>query len=192
MLRYKKERDKSERILDLTSLTVEEFEQLVEPFEQAFVRHMREWTMEGKRRMSRSYTPYANSPLPSAEDRLLFVLSYLKTASLQVVHAALFEMTQSNANKWIHILLVVLQQTLRDLKDAPARHLQALSERLAELYPAGEQAAQPTDAAPTDAPQANQTPAPLFTTTEPSEQSFGLKTVMIRKRIIAARKSAQP
>jgi len=192
MLRYERERDKSERILDLTSLTVEEFEELVEPFEQAFVRHMSEWTMEGKRRLSRSYTPYVNSPLPTAQDRLLFVLSYLKTASLQVVQAALFDMTQSNANKWIHILLVVLQQTLRNLKDAPTRHLEALSERLAELYPADKRAAQPTAAQPTAAQPTNQTPAPLFTTTEPREQSFGLRTAMSRKRIIAARKSVQP
>src|SRR5215207_9344612 len=133
MLRYATEKDKAYRILNLTSLTVEQFEQLVDPFEQAFVRHMNEWTMEGKPRTARAYTPYANSPLPTPRDRLLFVLSYLKVASLQVAHGAAFGMTQSNANKWLHILLVVLHQTLRDLGDAPARHLLALRERLAEV-----------------------------------------------------------
>src|SRR5215216_4552198 len=133
MLRYASERDKANQILNLTSLTVEQFEQLVEPFEQAFVRHMNEWTMEGKPRTARAYTPYANSPLPTAEDRLLFVLSYLKVASLQVAHGAAFGMTQPNANKWLHILLVVLHITLRDLGDAPARHLVTLRERLGSL-----------------------------------------------------------
>ena len=61
MLRYASERDKANHILNLTSLTVEQFEQLVEPFEQAFVRHMNMWTMEGKPRTARAYTPYANS-----------------------------------------------------------------------------------------------------------------------------------
>src|SRR5215216_1361060 len=102
MLRYASERDKANQILNLTSLTVEQFEQLVDPFEQAFVRHMNEWTMEGKPRTARAYTPYANSPLPTPEDRLLFVLCYLKVASLQVAHGALFGMSQSNATKWIH------------------------------------------------------------------------------------------
>src|SRR5215211_3180918 len=133
MLRYASERDKANQIQNLTSLTVEQFEQLVVPFEQAFVRHMQQWTMEGKPRTARAYTPYANSPLPTKEDRLLFVLSYLKVASLQVAHAALFGMTQPNANKWLHILLVVLHQTLRNLGDAPSRHLLALRTRLSEL-----------------------------------------------------------
>lgn len=89
MLRYSTEKDKAYRILDTTSLSIDEFEQLVEPFEQAFVRHMQQWTMEGKPRTARAYTPYANSPLPTAEDRLLFI-SYLKIAALQVAHGALF------------------------------------------------------------------------------------------------------
>ena len=68
MLRYASERDKAYQSLDLTSLTVEEFEQLLEPFEQAFVRHMELWTMEGKPRTAGAYAPYANSPLPTPGD----------------------------------------------------------------------------------------------------------------------------
>lgn len=171
MLRYTTEKDKAYRILDLTSLSLDEFEQLVEPFEQAFVRHMQQWTMEGKPRTARAYTPYANSPLPAPEDRLLFILSYLKVAALQVAHGALFGMSQSNANKWIHVLLVVLQQTLSDLGDAPTRHLQALEQRLAEL-------------------RATQTDAPtLFFTMARNDQSPAPKIAMSKKRVIAARKS---
>src|SRR5262249_32343492 len=75
MLRYQDIRTKAYRILDLTSLTAEEFEQLVPAFEAAFVRHMRDWTMEGKRRTGRRYSQYTNCPLPTPEDRLLFILS---------------------------------------------------------------------------------------------------------------------
>jgi DDE superfamily endonuclease len=174
MLRYTTEKDKAYRILDLTSLSIDEFEQLLEPFEQAFVRHMQQWTMEGKPRTARAYTPYANSPLPTAGDRLLFILSYLKVAALQVAHGALFGMSQSNANKWIHVLLVVLQQTLRDLGDAPARHLQALEGRLTDLR--ASQADTPT----------------LFFTTARNDQLPAPKIAMSKKRVIAARKSATP
>src|SRR5215213_6211914 len=112
MLRYADIKSKAYRVLDLTSLTEEEFERLVPAFEAAFVAYMQEWTMEGKRRTARAYSPYANSPLPTAEDRLLFILSYLKVAALQVAHGTLFDMTKSNANKWIHVLLLVLHQSL--------------------------------------------------------------------------------
>ena len=172
MLRYASEKDKAYRILDLTSLTVDEFEQLVEPFEQAFIRYMGDWTMEGKPRTARAYTPYANSPLPTPEDRLLFILSYLKVAALQVAHGALFGMSQSNANKWIHVLLLVLHQTLSDLGDAPARHLQALEQRLAEL-----------EASQADA-------SSLFFTMAPNDRSCAPKIAMSKKRVLAARKSA--
>ena len=184
MLRYASERDKANQILNLTSLTVEQFEQLVDPFEQAFVRHMNEWTMEGKPRTARAYTPYANSPLPTAEDRLLFLLSYLKVASLQVAHGAAFGMTQPNANKWLHILLVVLHQTLRDLGDAPARHLVTLRERLASLQADAQREEQAARQAGDDAES-----APFFITMAPNARSAARTTMLNRKRIIAARKS---
>ena len=98
MLWYAEAKDKVNQTLNLTSLTVEQFERLVEPFEQTFVHHMQQWAMEDTPRTACAYSPYANSPLPTKEDRLLFLLSYLKVASLQVAHGALFGMTQPNAN----------------------------------------------------------------------------------------------
>jgi hypothetical protein len=171
MLRYQNEKTKAYRILDLTSLTVEEFEHLIPTFEVAFVRYMQHWTMEGKPRTGRRYSQYANCPLPTPEDRLLFILSYLKVAALQVAHGALFDMTQSNANKWIHVLLLVLHQTLSDLGDAPARHLQALRERLADVQPS----------------EGNN--SSLFFTMAPNDQSLAPKMALSKKRVIAARKS---
>jgi len=172
MLRYQDIKTKAYRILDLTSLTVDEFEQFVPPFEAAFVRHMRAWTMEGKPRSGRRYSQYTNCPLPTPEDRLLFILSYLKVAALQVAHGAMFEMSQSNANKWLHVLLPVLEQTLIDLGDLPARHLQALKQRLLELRAAA----------------ADDMIAPFFTMA-PNVRSRAPTTTMSKKRIIAARKS---
>ena len=66
---------------------------------------------------------YKNCPLPTPEDRLLFILAYLKTYALQVVQGRLFGMGQSKANQWIHVLLPVLLAALRTLGDAPARSL---------------------------------------------------------------------
>ena len=116
--------------LDLTSLTLDEFQQLVPPFEAAFQAHMAAWRLDGKPRTARQFTVYQNCPLPTPEDRLLFILAYVKTYSLQVVQGRLFGMGQSKANQWIHVLLPVLLAALRTLGDAPARSLTALAQRL--------------------------------------------------------------
>src|SRR5919112_1693023 len=116
--------------LDLTSVTLDEFAQLIPPFEAAFQAHMAAWRLDGKPRTARQFAVYKNCPLPTPEDRLFFLLTYLKTYSLQVVQGRLFGMGQSKANKWIHILLPALQDALCSLGDTPARSLMALAERL--------------------------------------------------------------
>src|SRR5215831_4613910 len=116
--------------LDCTSLTLDEFQQLVPPFETAFHARMAAWRMDGKPRTARRFTVYKNCPLPTPEDRLLFILTYVKTYALQVVHGRLFGMVQGKANQWIHMLLPVLLAALRTLGDAPARSLSALAQRL--------------------------------------------------------------
>src|SRR6516162_11700201 len=116
--------------LDLTSLTLDEFQQLVPPFEAAFHAHMAAWRLDGKPRTARPFVVYKNCPLLTPEDRLFFILAYVKTYALQVVQGRLFGMGQSKANQWIHVLLPVLLAALRALGDAPARSLTALAQRL--------------------------------------------------------------
>src|SRR5215469_10500604 len=119
--------------LDLTSLTLDAFQLLVAPFETAFQAHMAAWRLDGKPRTARQFAVYKNCPLPTPEDRLFFILTYLKTYSLQIVQGRLFGMRQSKANQWIHVLLPALLAALRALGDAPARALAALAQRLGVL-----------------------------------------------------------
>src|SRR3989441_9797847 len=129
-LRFTDLQSRRTEFLDLTSVTLEEFQQLVPPFEAAYQARMAAWRMDGKPRTARRFTVYKNCPLPTPEDRLFFLLTYLKTYALQVVHGRLFGMLQGKANQWIHVLLPVLLAALRTLGDAPARSLTALAQRL--------------------------------------------------------------
>src|SRR5919205_4212741 len=108
-------------VLDLTSLTVDEFQQLVLPFEAAYQSHMAHWRLDGKPRTVRRYTTYQNCPLPTPEDRLLFILVNLKQHPTQLLHGRLFGMRQSKTTQWIHVLLPVLRNALRTLGDARCR-----------------------------------------------------------------------
>jgi hypothetical protein len=121
MLRYDDLPTHTTEVLDLTSLTGDEFRALVPPFEEAFLDYMAEWTLHGRHRLARCYTTSKNCPLPTPEDRLLFILIYLKQHPTQLLHGRLFGMRQSKATQWIHVLLPVLCNTLRSLGDAPCR-----------------------------------------------------------------------
>jgi hypothetical protein len=59
--------------------------------------------------------------LPRPEEKLLFILVYLKTYPLQVLMGELFDLSQPQANHWIHRLLPVLQAALDDLGVRPER-----------------------------------------------------------------------
>jgi hypothetical protein len=171
--------------LDFTSVTLDEFQQLVPPFETAFQAHMAAWRLDGKPRTARQFTVYKNCPLPTPEDRLFFVLTYLKTYSLQVVQGRLFGMGQSKANQWIHVLLPALLAALRTLGDVPARSLTALAQRLGVS-----EADAATVVAPREeelVPGATAPASPLLPMTAPSGGSSAPKTLLNRKRVIAAR-----
>src|SRR3989449_1376096 len=129
-LRFTELQSRPMEFLDFTSVTLDEFQQLVPPFEAAFHARMATWRMDGKPRIARRFTVYKNCPLPTPEDRLFFILTYLKTYALQVVQGRLFGMLQGKANQWIHVLLPTLLAALRTLGDAPARSLTALAQRL--------------------------------------------------------------
>ena len=172
--------------LDMTSLTLDEFQHLVLPFETAFQAHMAAWRLDGKPRTARRFTVYQNCPLPTPEDRLLFILVYIKTYSLQVVQGHLFSMRQSKANQWIHVLLPVLLAALRALGDAPARSLAALAQRLGVSETGAAMAVAPLEAEPV--PLAPALASPLLPMTAPSGGSSAPKTLLRRRHVIAARK----
>jgi Helix-turn-helix of DDE superfamily endonuclease len=193
-LQFTDVQDRPTEFLDLTSLTRDEFQILVPPFEAAFQAHMAVWRLDGKPRTARRFSVYQNCPLPTPEDRLLFILAYVKTYSLQVVQGRLFGMGQSKANQWIHVLLPVLLAALRTLGDAPARSLTALAQRLgvseadaATVVAPLEEEPAPLGAAPVAAPA-----APLLPMTGRNDASSAPKTLLNRKRVIAARKETTP
>src|SRR6266540_4186946 len=193
-LRFAALRSRPMEFLDFTSVTLEEFQQLVPPFEAAFHARMAAWRMDGKPRTARRFTVYQNCPLPTPEDRLLFILVYLKTYALQVVQGRLFGMVQGKANQWIHILLPALLAALRALGDAPARSLTALAQRLGVAEAAAATMVVPLEEEP--APGVTEpavTPvSPLLPMTGRNDASSAPKTLLNRPNVIAARKRTTP
>ena len=190
-VRFTDVQDRPIEFLELTSLTLDEFEPLVAPFEDAFQAYMARWRLDGKPRTARQFSVYKNCPLPTPHDRLFFLLTYLKTYNLQVVQGRLFGMSQSKANTWIHVLLPALQAALRRLGDTPARSLQALAQRLGVTVADVAAIVTPVAEAPVavaDAPVAAAPRSPLLPMTAPNDASSAPRTLLNRPRVIAARK----
>jgi hypothetical protein len=131
MLTYAEVKDKPVVFRSFTSLDVAEFEQLLPAFSQAWQRYVEQEFVEGKERQ-RQPGGGRKPTLATMEDKLLFILFYLKTYPLQEVIAFLFGMSQGQANVWIHRLAQVLQMALGIEGHLPERDGAQLAEALAE------------------------------------------------------------
>jgi hypothetical protein len=133
MLSYDKLKDRARDFLAATGLTLEEFQKLLPAFRAAYARRSPlERTREGKVRQRRAGGG-AKGALPRFEDKLLSILVYQKTNPLQTRHALQFNLSQPQANFWIHQLLPVLHQALGDLGLAPARDASRVAHRQVTL-----------------------------------------------------------
>jgi hypothetical protein len=104
-----------------TSLDRSELEQLVFPFEQAWLRTQRRRpTQRGTRRV-RALGAGRKGQLEDIRHKLLFILMYFKLYPLQEVMGLLFGFHQSEANRWIHRLTPVLEKALGRRMELPAR-----------------------------------------------------------------------
>jgi DDE superfamily endonuclease len=120
VLTYETLRKKPKELLALTGLARREFDELLPAFAQALKRAEKQAKPKAKKRR-RALGGGRKAGLRTAEDKLLFILVYTKTYSLQVVQGQLFGMSQSSANEWIHFLLPVLTAALDALGVMPER-----------------------------------------------------------------------
>lgn len=133
MVSYKALSANSRKFLAMTGYTTEEFQALLPHFQVEFENFVETQTLERKPRTKRKHSTYKNSPLPTMEDKLLFILIYLKQGTTQEMHATLFGMHQPDANRWIHILHPLLNQALAGQGKLPVREAEAFVPEEEEL-----------------------------------------------------------
>src|SRR6266545_3291728 len=120
------------RLRAFTGLDTATFTNFLPQFTRAMEHYLKHTTLDGYIREGDRAITYANSPLPTPADRLLFILTYLKQNAIQELHGQLFDMSQSNVSKWVRLLLDILNTALASQSLLPARtsaelaaHLQA-------------------------------------------------------------------
>ena len=130
-MQYDKIRKRTSGLLAATGFTSTQFEALLISFKYHWEEYYSQYTLEGKPRQRISYNR-KTSQLPLIQDKLLFILVYLKTNPLQELQAVHFEMTQPQANQWIHLLSDILSRTLRTLGELPDRNSKRVQYLLSE------------------------------------------------------------
>lgn len=128
-LKLVKARKNPVQFLSLTGFTPDQFDELASEFCIEWEDYSSHFTLEGKQRQ-RIALPRTTNVLPGYQDKLFFILMYLKTFPLQELQAATFSMTQPQANSWIHLLSPILRKTLKRLVELPERNHQKLEQLL--------------------------------------------------------------
>ena len=121
MLAYSTLRRERRKFLAFTGLTPTEFKALLPTFAEAYCRKYTGHKTQAGRKRKRQAGGGRRGLLPTPEQKLLFILVYLKAYPLQVVMGELFGISQAAANQWVHRLLPVLQAALTTLGVRPER-----------------------------------------------------------------------
>src|SRR3954454_6039780 len=129
MMTYTALRSDRRKFLALTGLTVPEYQRLLTAFCRASQRlYPTDQTVAGQPRQ-RSAGGGRKGLLHRPEQKLLFLLVYLKTYPLQVIMAELFNLSQPQVNYWLRRLLPVLRDALDEVGVLPERDPQAFARR---------------------------------------------------------------
>jgi len=130
MIKYDQLKKKPKQFLAATGLTVDEFRRLLPVFKDKLaVLHPPGLTKRGEPRRRRAGAG-PKGKLRTDEDKLLFILIYQKTYPIQEMLGLQFEISQPQANYWIHLLLPILKQTLAEMGLTPERDPGAVAESL--------------------------------------------------------------
>lgn len=121
MLAFSTLRTERRKFLAFTGLTLKEFRALLPSFTAAYDRQYAGHKTQAGKKRKRQAGGGRRGLLPTPEQKLLFILVYLKAYPLQVVMGELFGVSQAAANQWVHRLLPVLQAALHALGVRPER-----------------------------------------------------------------------
>jgi hypothetical protein len=121
MVTYTEIQANRRKCLPLTGLTFPEFHLLLPAFIRSYEAFYPTDRTVGGGPRQRSSGGGRKGTLYPPEQKLLFILVYLKTYPLQIVMAELFGLSLSSVNHWIHRLLPVLQDALAELGVLPER-----------------------------------------------------------------------
>lgn len=96
----------------LVGLNIAEFDRLYDIFKSIWDEYIRR-EFVGRIERKRVYGGGNKPKLRSIEDKLLFILMYMRLYPIQILQGMWFNMDESIANRWVHRLTPLLEETLK-------------------------------------------------------------------------------
>lgn len=133
-MNYFEIRKRTKQFESVTSLKVEEFDQLLSVFSNKWRNFYRIHTIQGKKRKAPILNPEKDTKsLASVAEKLFFILVYLKNYTLQEMLSASFGFSQGQASRWKKVLCPLLFETLDNLGMLPLRDGHKVAQALIKL-----------------------------------------------------------
>ena len=120
-MNYEEQKKNPTSFQALTSLSMVEFEYLLSHFSVQWDKFYKVHTLEGKKRKLPVFREHGGSSLYGTEQKLFFLLVYLKNNSLQTFQGATFGLSQGKVSVIYRVLLSVLDTTLKKMGYLPCR-----------------------------------------------------------------------
>src|SRR5579871_6316321 len=122
-MRYEEAIKKPRVFKQLTGMKTEEFDKLKAAFEAAYE--------EDERQQGKPSSPAGRKAvLLTCEDKLFFILFYLRHYPTQEVLGFLFGISQGQANHWLHRLTPIVKKALEAEKELPGRTAEDVKGRM--------------------------------------------------------------
>lgn len=116
-----------------TGLTLVEFDEVLDKFKSGWDRYIRIHHIDIPRK--RAYGGGDIPTLETLEDKLVFILVYVRMYPLLFIQGYLFDLAESNTCIWVHRLLPVLDEALGYAHKRPARHQGRSFDELIREFP---------------------------------------------------------
>jgi len=117
------------QFLALTTLKIEEFEELLPYFSARWHQFIKHFNFRRKRRekpLTGAQIENATQLLKLDLEKLFFILYFFKNGHIQESLAAQFQMDQGHISRWVKILMPILEKSIKDLHLQPARSMPEL------------------------------------------------------------------
>ncbi len=131
MIKFEELKNNPQLFKSFTGLRLKAFYELAAAFKQAYEENLIQHDEQREQPRQRERGGGRKGSLLTIEDKLVFILFYLRLYPVQVLQGYLFGMGQPQANEWIHRLTPILNQALGYEAQLPVRQARDIEQVLA-------------------------------------------------------------